>query len=179
MPLVMEASSWSHGVLLGAGMASETTAAATGKVGVVRRDPMAMKPFCGYNFADYWQHWLEVGAGLAHAPAVFHVNWFRKDQQGRFMWPGFGENLRVLEWILARCIGTVGATDSAVGRLPQPGAINTTGLDLQDPVMNQLLSIDKDGWREELDQVGAYLEGYGERLPAGLRDELQRVRNAL
>ncbi|MGH8267895.1 MAG: phosphoenolpyruvate carboxykinase (GTP), partial [Steroidobacteraceae bacterium] len=126
-PLVYEARDWKHGVLVGAAVASETTAAAVGQVGVVRRDPMAMQPFCGYNFADYWQHWLDVGAKLARPPRIYHVNWFRRDAQGKFLWPGYGENLRVLAWMLDRCAGKAGAAESAIGWLPSPTDLDTSG----------------------------------------------------
>src|ERR1700760_481338 len=127
-PLVYEARDWKHGVLVGASVASETTAANVGQVGVVRRDPMAMQPFCGYNFGDYWQHWLNVGAKLSKAPHIFHVNWFRRDADGKFLWPGFGENLRVLDWVLRRCAGTVGANETAIGNLPLAQDLNLQGL---------------------------------------------------
>jgi len=179
MPLVLESRSWRHGVLLGAGMASETTAAATGAVGVVRRDPMAMKPFCGYNFGDYWQHWLDVGSRLERPPRIFHVNWFRKDRDGRFLWPGFGENLRVLEWIIGRCEGRVEVETTAVGLLPAPGALNTSGLQVTDAVMQELLRVDSEDWSWELDEVAEHLGEYGERLPPELAEELQAVREAL
>lgn len=175
IPLVMEADSWDHGVLMGSGMASETTAAATMEVGVVRRDPMAMKPFCGYNFADYWQHWLEIGKALSKPPPIFNVNWFRKDDNGKFMWPGFGENMRVLEWIIERAEGDAGVVETPVGKLPQPGAINIDGLkvDLED--MRALLAIDHAGWLAEYGEIRKYLETYGDRLPGGLTEELDRV----
>jgi phosphoenolpyruvate carboxykinase (GTP) len=175
VPLVMESDSWAHGVLMGSGMASETTAAATGAVGVVRRDPMAMKPFCGYNFADYWRHWLEIGSAVSNPPPVYNVNWFRKDDDGRFMWPGFGENMRVLEWIIERSKGQVGAVDSAIGKLPEPGAINTEGLDMNPSTMRALLEVDAAAWCDEVAQVREYLESYGDRLPAELVRELDRI----
>ncbi len=179
VPLVMEARSWRHGVLLGASMASETTAAATGAVGVVRRDPMAMKPFCGYNFGDYWQHWLNIGETLSNPPGVFHVNWFRKDREGNFMWPGFGENLRVLEWVIERCRGAADARDTAVGRLPRDGGINTAGLEITPDAMAALLQVDSEGWRRETEEIGDYLRSYGERLPRDLLEELLEVERAL
>lgn len=178
VPLVMQAKSWAHGVLLGAAMASETTAAATGAVGVVRRDPMAMKPFCGYNFGDYWRHWLDTGQGLGNAPGIFHVNWFRKDSDGRFLWPGFGENMRVLEWIVQRCQGQVDAHDTAIGGMPLPAELNTEGLDLG-PALDSLLAVDAAGWRVEAEEIGAYLRSFGDRLPKRLIEELDQVREAL
>lgn len=179
VPLVFEARDWAHGVLVGASMASETTAAATGKVGVVRRDPMAMKPFCGYNFADYWRHWLSFGERQERLPKIFHVNWFRKGDDGGFIWPGFGENLRVLEWIIGRCKGTADAAETPIGHVPAPGALNTDGLSLDEGALRTLLAVDRDGWYEELDTVEEYLNGYGDRLPEGLRAELDCTRKLL
>jgi phosphoenolpyruvate carboxykinase (GTP) len=178
-PLVYEARDWQHGVLLGASLASETTAAAVGQVGVVRRDPMAMQPFCGYNFGDYWQHWLNVGAKLARPPRIFHVNWFRRDAQGKFLWPGFGENLRVLAWMLDRCTGRVGAEDSPIGRLPRPGDLNTAGLSLSDEARAALSSVDPAVWHKELAEVSEYLGRYGSRLPAALLAELKTTEQRL
>ena len=178
-PLVYEAKSWRHGVLVGAGVASETTAAATGAVGVVRRDPMAMQPFCGYNFADYWNHWLSFDERSDQLPRVFHVNWFRQDKDGNFLWPGFGENLRVLRWIIDRCKGRVGAVDTPIGFLPEPKDIDTSDLDVSAETMDALLSVDVDQWNAEMDSVGEYLESYGERLPAALRQEHAAVLEAL
>jgi phosphoenolpyruvate carboxykinase (GTP) len=173
-PLVMEAADWNHGTFLGAAMASETTAAATGQVGVVRRDPMAMKPFCGYHFGDYWGHWLSVGQNLAHPPKIFQVNWFRRDAEGRFMWPGFGENLRVLEWIMRRCDGSADAVDTPVGRLPTADAIKVDGLESR-PDMEALLEIDSAAWREEMRHVEDYLDGFGDRVPAALKRTLTEI----
>ncbi len=171
-PLVYEARDWQHGVLVGASVASETTAAAVGQVGVVRRDPMAMQPFCGYNFADYWQHWLNVGAKLAHPPRIYHVNWFRRDSQGKFLWPGYGENLRVLAWMLDRCADKAGAAESAIGWLPRPTDIDTQGLDVSPETLAALSSVDPTLWRKEIAEVREYLERYGSRLPAALLAEL-------
>ncbi|HEV2229440.1 MAG TPA: phosphoenolpyruvate carboxykinase (GTP) [Steroidobacteraceae bacterium] len=178
-PLVYEARDWQHGVLLGASLASETTAAAVGQVGVVRRDPMAMQPFCGYNFGDYWQHWLNIGAGLARPPRMFHVNWFRRDAEGRFLWPGYGENLRVLAWMLDRCAGKVGATESAIGRLPIPADLNTRGLNISNESLAALLSVDAAVWRKECSDVREYLGGFGGRLPAALLAELEATESRL
>ncbi len=177
-PLVMEAFDWTHGVLVGAAMASETTAAASGQVGVVRRDPMAMKPFCGYHFADYWAHWLKVGAGLSQPPKIFQVNWFRRDEQGRFIWPGFGDNMRVLEWILERCDGQADARETAVGRLPADDAINLDGLD-ERPDMETLLATDAREWAAELDEIERHLDEYGQRVPVELRQQLDKIRGNL
>lgn len=178
-PLVYQAKSWQHGVLIGAGVASETTAAATGEVGVVRRDPMAMKPFCGYNFADYWAHWLSFAERTDKLPQVFHVNWFRQDEEGNFMWPGFGENLRVLQWIIARCKGEVGATESAIGYLPEQDGLDIDDLDIDPEVWQSLISIDQQQWRQEMDEFGEYLASYGDRLPSKLREQHEQVRAAL
>ncbi|MGH8194186.1 MAG: phosphoenolpyruvate carboxykinase (GTP) [Woeseiaceae bacterium] len=178
-PLVYEAASWAHGVLVGAGVASETTAAATGAVGVVRRDPMAMKPFCGYNFADYWAHWLSFADRFASLPRIFHVNWFRQDASGRFLWPGFGENLRVLRWIIDRCENRVGAREMPIGHLPEAKDIDTRDLDVSPDTMRDLLSIDVSQWKKEMDSIGEYLASYGDRMPEDLLREHARVVNAL
>lgn len=168
-PLVLEARDWIHGTFLGAAMASETTAAATGEVGVVRRDPMAMKPFCGYHFGDYWAHWLAVGGKLKHPPKIFQVNWFRRNADGEFIWPGFGDNLRVLEWVLRRCAGEVEASESAVGRLPMPGDVRLEGLDSR-PDMETLLAVDREDWRAELTEVAGFFEEFAPRVPRALPD---------
>ena len=178
-PLVYEARDWKHGVLVGASVASETTAAAVGQQGVVRRDPMAMLPFCGYNFADYWQHWLNIGAKLARPPRIYHVNWFRRDAQNKFLWPGYGENLRVLQWMLDRCAGNAGATETAIGRLPRPEDIDTKGLDVSADAMNALLSVDPTSWKKEAADMRTYLEQYGSRLPADLIEELKGLEKRL
>ncbi|MBT8098764.1 MAG: phosphoenolpyruvate carboxykinase (GTP) [Gammaproteobacteria bacterium] len=174
-PLVYQAKSWQHGVLIGAGVASETTAANVGEVGVVRRDPMAMKPFCGYNFGDYWAHWLSFAERSAALPKIFHVNWFRRDSDGRFLWPGFGENLRVLRWIIDRCEDRVGAVDTPIGLLPETDGIDTDGLEISDEAMHALTHIDIEQWQTEMAAVGDYLRSYGDRLPAALAKELDRV----
>lgn len=178
-PLVYQAKSWEHGVMIGAGVASETTAAATGKVGIVRRDPMAMKPFCGYNFADYWDHWLSFAERTDTLPKIFHVNWFRQDDQGNFLWPGFGENLRVLQWIIKRCKGEVEANETAIGYLPCDDSLDIAGLDIDPAVWQSLITIDDQQWCQEMDEFGEYLESYGERLPDKLRQQHQLVRAAL
>jgi phosphoenolpyruvate carboxykinase (GTP) len=178
-PLVFEAKGWRHGVLIGAGVASETTAAAAGVIGVVRRDPMAMKPFCGYNFADYWAHWLSFAEKSDRLPRIFHVNWFRQDGKGQFMWPGFGENLRVLRWIIDRCENRVGARETPVGLLPEPEDIDTRELDVSPETMNALLSIDRAQWQKEMESVGEYLRTFGERLPEELRREHEAVVSGL
>lgn len=178
-PLVYEARDWAHGVLVGASVASETTAAAVGEVGVTRRDPMAMQPFCGYNFGDYWRHWLAVGARLTHPPRIYHVNWFRRDAQGKFLWPGYGENLRVLAWMLGRCAGTAGATETALGRLPRPEDLDTHGLHLEASALQALLNVDPALWRQEFGEIRAYLARYGARLPEELIAELERCERQL
>jgi phosphoenolpyruvate carboxykinase (GTP) len=175
VPLVFEARDWTHGVLVGASMASETTAAATGAVGVVRRDPMAMKPFAGYNFADYFGHWLSFDSKGAKLPKIFHVNWFRKGSDGKFLWPGFGDNLRVLEWMLKRVEGRAGATETPIGFLPQLGDLNTEDLKLGAAELDQLLQVDPAGWQAEMDAIGDYLAAYGERMPTSLIAEQQRI----
>jgi phosphoenolpyruvate carboxykinase (GTP) len=176
---VYEARDWNHGVLVGASVASETTAAAVGQVGVTRRDPMAMQPFCGYNFGDYWQHWINVGAKLAHPPRIYHVNWFRRDAQGKFLWPGFGENLRVLAWMLDRSAGRVGATETPIGYLPRPQDLDTHGLDLTPEALRALLTVDAALWRKEVGEIRDYLGRFGARLPAALLAELKKTEQQL
>jgi len=171
-PLVFQARNWLHGVLLGAGVASETTAAITGKVGVLRRDPMAMKPFAGYNFGDYWSHWINVGAKLKSPPQIFHVNWFRQDGAGKFLWPGFGDNLRVLRWIIDRCQGTANARDTAIGQLPHPQDLDTQGLELAPGALEELLAVDPASWRAEFKGIGDYFDEFGNRIPPALATEL-------
>ena len=146
---------------------------------MVRRDPMAMQPFCGYNFGDYWRHWLEVGAKLSRAPKIFHVNWFRRDAQGKFLWPGFGENLRVLAWMLDRCSGKAGAAESGIGLLPRPEDLDTRGLSLGEESLRALLSVDPSLWRKEVADIRAYLEKYGSRLPKELLAELATTESRL
>jgi len=164
---------------VGAGTASETTAAATGQVGVVRRDPMAMKPFCGYNFADYWDHWLSFASKSTQLPKIFHVNWFRQDSSGKFMWPGFGENLRVLRWVVDRCTGNADATETPIGYLPTASAIDIKGLDLSAETMQTLLSVDALKWRDEIQALEGYFRNFGKRMPVTLQNELQRMATAL
>ena len=178
-PLVFEAMDWDHGVFAGAAMASETTAAATGAVGQVRRDPMAMKPFCGYNFGDYWAHWLSFGAKSANLPRIFHVNWFRKDADGKFMWPGYGDNMRVLEWVLERCAGRGVAVETPIGFVPDAATLRLDGLDLERSTMHALLSIDPQIWHREIEEIEAYFDTFGSRMPKGLRDQARRIKRAL
>ncbi|MGQ0800029.1 MAG: phosphoenolpyruvate carboxykinase (GTP) [Pseudomarimonas sp.] len=179
VPLVFQARDWSHGVLVGASMASETTAAATGAVGVVRRDPMAMKPFCGYNFGDYFAHWLSFDTPGAKLPQVFHVNWFRKASDGKFIWPGFGDNLRVLEWMLARVENRVEAVSTAIGYLPKVSDLRLEGLNLTPKSVETLLHVDNQGWQAELEAISAFLAEFGERSPATFTAEINRIAHAL
>jgi phosphoenolpyruvate carboxykinase (GTP) len=178
-PLVYEARSWAHGVLMGAGMASETTAAATGAVGVVRRDSMAMKPFAGYNFGDYWKHWLSFGPKSNKLPRIFHVNWFRQDANRRYMWPGYGDNLRVLRWITERCEGKVGANETAIGLLPRKEDLDLKGLDIDSATLEALLAVDAAAWQQEVEAIGAYLDEFGSRVPEELRAELKTTADKL
>ena len=179
-PLVYQSRDWNHGVFVGSIMASETTAAATGAVGVVRRDPMAMLPFCGYNMADYWQHWIDIGAGLdpEKAPKIFNVNWFRKNDNDEFMWPGFGDNLRVLEWILKRCEGKVGAQETAIGYLPFAEDINIEGLEGEVSLesLRSILDVDKKRWLEDAAGIEEFYAKFGDRIPAVLRKELDTLK---
>jgi phosphoenolpyruvate carboxykinase (GTP) len=180
IPLVVEARNWSHGVFLGATIASERTAAAEGTLGEIRRDPFAMAPFCGYNMGDYMQHWLTMGETLrvtGRPPRIFQVNWFQKDADGRFLWPGFGENSRVMEWIVDRLEGRVAGNESPIGWLPK--SLNREGLDISDQQMNQLLSVDHDAIAHELDDAEAFLAQFGPRLPAALGLELEATRDRL
>ncbi|MBS0590489.1 MAG: phosphoenolpyruvate carboxykinase (GTP) [Proteobacteria bacterium] len=179
LPLVFEARDWTQGVLVGAAMGSETTAAATGAVGVLRRDSMAMKPFCGYNFADYFAHWLSFDKPGAKLPKIFHVNWFRKGADGKFLWPGFGDNLRVLEWILGRCAGSEGALETPIGNVPHADDIDLAGLDLAHAKLDELLDVDLEGWQTEYENIGEYLASFGARMPAALLREHARIGAAL
>jgi phosphoenolpyruvate carboxykinase (GTP) len=179
VPLVFEARDWTHGVLVGAAMGSETTAAATGAVGVMRRDPMAMKPFCGYNFADYFAHWLSFDTAAAQLPRIFHVNWFRKGDDGKFLWPGFGDNLRVLEWMIARVKGEADAVETPIGALPRPDDLNLDGVRLSEEARAKLFGFDRSAWRHEFESIGDYLDEYGPRMPAALKAEQARILAAL
>ena len=179
-PLVYQSRDWNHGVFVGATMASETTAAAAGAVGVVRRDPMAMLPFCGYHMADYWQQWIDIGKTLDpdKAPKIFNVNWFRKDDEGNFMWPGFGDNLRVLEWIIKRCEGKVDAKETAIGYLPYAKDINIEGLEGEVTVesLESILDVDKALWKEEAEGIEEFFKKFGEKLPAEVKDSLNTLK---
>ena len=179
-PLVYQSRSWNHGVFVGSIMASETTAAAAGAVGVVRRDPMAMLPFCGYNMADYWQHWIDIGAGLDEdkAPKIFNVNWFRKDDDGNFLWPGFGDNMRVLEWIIKRCEGKVDADETAIGFVPKAEDINLEGIEdeVSEDQLKEILSVDNSLWEDESKGIEEFYAKFGDRLPKALSDELNTLK---
>ena len=178
-PLVYQSRSWQHGVFVGSIMASETTAAATGAVGVLRRDPMAMRPFCGYHMGDYWQHWLDMGKRIPNPPKIFNVNWFRTDDQGSFIWPGFGDNMRVLEWILKRCFDQVEAQETPIGFEPYPQDINLEGTDISLETLTDLLSVDKALWREDVENIEAFYQPFGDKLPAALREELETLKKNL
>ncbi len=178
-PLVYEARNWQHGVFVGSIMASETTAAATGAVGVLRRDPMAMRPFCGYHMGDYWQHWLDMGKRIPNQPKIFNVNWFRTDDDGNFLWPGFGDNMRVLEWILKRCFDEVDAQETPIGYEPYPQDINLEGTDVSLETLTSLLSVDKDLWNEDVSNIEDFYKEFGDKLPQALRDELETLKQNL
>lgn len=177
VPLVYQSKSWEHGVFMGSVMASETTAAATGAVGVLRRDPMAMLPFCGYNMGDYFAHWLEMGK-IKDAPKIFNVNWFRTDEDGKFLWPGFGDNLRVLDWIIDRCEDNAPADDTPIGYVPRPQDINLEGLDLSTDSLNELLEIDREQWRKETELIEEHYAKF-DRLPEALKKELDNLKARL
>ena len=178
-PLVYQSTSWQHGTFVGSIMASETTAAAAGAVGVVRRDPMAMRPFVGYDMGDYWAHWLNMGKNIKNAPKIFHVNWFRTDDEGHFIWPGFGDNMRVLMWILARCEGKVGAVETPIGYVPNAEDINLEGLDIGVDTVRELLSVDKELWLEDCKAIREFYKQVGDRVPAELYDELAALEERL
>ena len=179
-PLVYQSRDWKHGVFVGSTMASETTAAAAGAVGVVRRDPMAMLPFCGYHMADYFQHWLDMGEKLGDkAPKIFNVNWFRTDDEGHFIWPGFGDNMRVLMWILGRCAGEADAVETAIGYEPKPEDINIEGLDITKETVADLLSVDKELWKTEAEGIREFYQKFGEKLPKELMAELEKLEKNL
>jgi phosphoenolpyruvate carboxykinase (GTP) len=180
VPLVAEALDWEHGVFIGATVSSEQTAAAEGTVGELRRDPFAMLPFCGYNMADYWQHWLDLGSNMgANAPKIYQVNWFRKDDKGHFLWPGFGENSRVLEWICRRIDGKAEANDLPTGRVPATGSLNLDGLDITPSDMSQLFAVDAAMWSAECDLTERFFDQFGSRLPKVLTTQLQALRKRL
>ncbi len=183
-PLVYQSRDWNHGVFLGATVASETTAAATGAVGVVRRDPMSMRPFIGYHVADYWQHWIDMGRDerVTKLPKIFHVNWFRTDDEGHFLWPGFGDNMRVLEWILKRCAGEVDAVETPIGYMPKPEDINLEGIEdeVSEDTLKELLTIDKEVWKGEAADIRKFFDQVGEgKLPQELAENLETLENNL
>ena len=173
-PLVYQARDWEHGVFVGATMASETTAAAAGKVGVVRRDPMAMLPFCGYNMCDYFSHWFAMGARMSNQPKIFHVNWFRTDENGNYIWPGFGDNMRVLDWIIRRCENEVGAVETPIGFMPKPEDINIEGMDnFGEKELEKVLSVDLSVWKKEAEDIGEFFKIFGDKLPEKLAKQLR------
>jgi phosphoenolpyruvate carboxykinase (GTP) len=181
VPLVHEAFDWEHGVFLGATMSSETTAAAAGQVGKLRFDPFAMLPFCGYNMADYFEHWLEIGrrGDAAKLPRIFYVNWFRKGDDGRFLWPGYGENSRVLEWVFRRCAGDAGAHETAIGLVPAEGDLYTGGLDVLAEDLAAVLTVEPGEVRAQLPQVTEHLARFGDRLPTELQAQLEALERRL
>ena len=178
-PLVYQSRDWNHGVFVGSIMASETTAAAVGQVGVTRRDPMAMLPFCGYHMADYWQHWIDMGGKATKLPKIFNVNWFRTDDEGHFLWPGFGDNLRVLEWILKRCFDEADARECPLGYIPNAKDINLEGSGVDEKTLDELLTIDKDLWRKEAADIEEYYEKFGDKVPKELRESLEKLKQSL
>ena len=178
-PLVYQSRSWDNGVFVGSIMASETTAAAAGAVGVVRRDPMAMLPFCGYHMGDYFQHWIDMGKKIKIQPKIFNVNWFRTDSEGHFIWPGFGDNMRVLDWILKRCEETVDADETAIGYVPKPEDINLEGCSVDEETLKGLLNVDTETWKEEAEGIKEFYKKFGDRLPKELNDELAALESRL
>jgi phosphoenolpyruvate carboxykinase (GTP) len=178
-PLVYESFNWQHGTFVGATMASETTAAATGEVGITRRDPMAMLPFCGYNMADYFGHWLEMGKKIPHPPKIFHVNWFRRGADGKFLWPGYGENVRVLKWILERVEGRGSAQETPIGYVPGPGGLTMDGLKISPAAIEELLRVNPDDWQSELEDTRQFFDKFGTRLPREMREEHERLASRL
>ena len=178
-PLVYQSRSWDNGVFVGSIMASETTAAAAGAVGVVRRDPMAMLPFCGYHMGDYFQHWIDMGKKIKVQPKIFNVNWFRTDSEGHFIWPGFGDNMRVLDWILKRCEETVDADETAIGYVPKPEDINLEGCSVDEETLKGLLNVDTETWKKEAEGIKEFYKKFGDRLPKELEDELASLESRL
>ena len=178
-PLVYQSRSWDNGVFVGSIMASETTAAAAGAVGVVRRDPMAMLPFCGYHMGDYFQHWIDMGKKIKVQPKIFNVNWFRTDSEGHFIWPGFGDNMRVLDWILKRCEETVDADETAIGYVPKPEDINLEGCGVDEETLKGLLNVDTETWKKEAEGIKEFYKKFGDRLPKELNDELAALESRL
>jgi phosphoenolpyruvate carboxykinase (GTP) len=179
-PLVYQSRDWNNGVFVGSIMASETTAAATGAVGVVRRDPMAMLPFCGYHMGDYFAHWIKMGEILGDkAPKIFNVNWFRLDDEGNFLWPGFGDNFRVLEWIIDRCEGTADAVETPIGFVPKADDINIDGLEIDFETLKSILTVDNAQWVKESEGIAEFYKKFGDRLPAELKSQLEGLESRL
>jgi len=178
-PLVYQSFDWENGVFVGSVMASETTAAATGAVGVLRRDPMAMLPFCGYHMGDYFAHWLKMGKSVSNPPKIFNVNWFRTDENGNFMWPGFGDNIRVLDWIIDRCEGKADAVETPIGYLPRPEDINIEGLDVTPETLKEILTVDKEMWKQEAQGITEHYAKFGDRLPKELARQLENLKKRL
>ncbi|MFZ9988464.1 MAG: phosphoenolpyruvate carboxykinase domain-containing protein, partial [Candidatus Nanopelagicales bacterium] len=181
VPLVTESFDWEHGVFMGSTVSSEQTAAAEGSVGELRRDPFAMLPFCGYNMADYWAHWLKIGqfTSADKLPRVYQVNWFRKDRNGRFIWPGFGDNSRVLDWIIRRVGGDADAVETPIGRIPAEGELDLDGVDISDEQVAELFAVNADSWLAEADLTEDYFAKFGDRVPRALRDQLDALRSRL
>ena len=174
-PLVYQSRDWDHGVFVGSIMASETTAATTGAVGVVRRDPMAMLPFCGYNMGDYWQHWLDMGKEITNPPKIFNVNWFRTDEEGNFVWPGFGDNLRVLEWILKRADEKIDAKETEIGYIPYAEDINIEDCDINKETLESILKVEKDYWLDDIESIREFYAKFGDKLPKKLAEEIDAM----
>jgi phosphoenolpyruvate carboxykinase (GTP) len=180
VPLVTEAFDWEHGVFMGAIMGSEKTAAAAGAVGELRFDPMAMLPFCGYHMADYFGHWLQIGGRRdAKLPKIFMVNWFRKDADGNFLWPGFGENSRVLAWVFERCDDRSGAEETPIGLVPSPGALDTSGLDLSEAALAKLVEVDAEEWRAQMPRLREHFAQFGDKMPHELEQQLEALERRL
>jgi phosphoenolpyruvate carboxykinase (GTP) len=181
VPLITEAFHWQHGTFLGATVSSETTAAITGRVGQLRRDPMAMLPFCGYHMGDYFAHWLKIGASsdASKLPKIYYVNWFRQDKNHKYLWPGYGENSRVLKWIFERCDGKVHAKDTPIGRIPDVADLDTTGLDIKGAPVEELLSVDIEGWLAEVPLIKEHFAKFGDHLPKELQDEIAGLEQRL
>lgn len=179
IPLVMQSFNWTHGVYLGAMLGSETTAAAIGKVGVLRRDPMAMIPFCGYNMGGYFQHWLEMRHNIANPPKIFLVNWFRKDDKGSFVWPGYGENMRVLQWVLQRALGRIGGQETVVGWVPREGDLDLSGCDITSDQFEQATRIDPKEWLDEVESQQEFFDLIGDSMPEALKKQRELLRETL
>jgi len=181
VPLVIEAFNWAHGTFLGATASSETTAAAAGKVGQLRRDPMAMLPFCGYHMGDYFGHWLKIGShsDASKLPRIYYVNWFRQDENGKFLWPGYGENSRVLKWVFQRCDNKIHALQTPIGLLPEPDDLDTKGLSLSPDRLAGLLNVDIQGWLDEVPRIEEHFAKFGNRLPKGMHDEVEQLEQRL